>query len=74
MSSMSIKWNDGSQFLFLPLRPLLKRLLDRMVNWILRPIDFPGKWPVIAPPADGRLAAERYNKEVPHEPTRPDGE
>jgi hypothetical protein len=32
--------------------------LDRLIKWILKPIWFPGKWPVIEAPA------KRYNRDV----------
>jgi hypothetical protein len=38
------------------------RFLKLVVAWILKPIEFPGKWPVI------EAAAKRYNKEVRSEP------
>lgn len=33
-------------------------LLKRLVAWILAPVEFPGKWPVIEAPV------KRYNKEM----------
>jgi hypothetical protein len=44
------------------------RFMERLVSWIVRPIEFPGKWPVIKPPS------ERYNKEVQFESQRPHDE
>ena len=40
-------------------------LLDRFLAWLLKPIEFPGKWPDdVAPP-------ERYNREVLTKPKLP---
>ena len=64
-TSMTIDLNNGPP---LPTPPSGRRnrsFLDRLVAWILKPIEFPGKWPVIEPPS------ERYNREVQSEPTRP---
>jgi hypothetical protein len=51
-----------------------RNLLDRMVAWILRPIEFPGKWPAIETPPHSYNTAKRYNSEVPAETKLPDGE
>lgn len=51
-----------------------QNLLDRIVAWILRPIEFPGKWPVIDPPSNSYNTAKRYNREIPAERRLPDGE
>jgi hypothetical protein len=49
-------------------RPLGRRLLDALAAWIFRPIDFPGKWPEVAPPREISDQEERYNRIAPSEP------
>jgi len=51
-----------------PSGPRRLGLFDRFLAWLLKPIEFPGKWPADVVPS------ERYNKEVsaesklPHDP------
>jgi hypothetical protein len=43
----------------------MSKFLARFVAWLLRQIEFPGKWPVKEPPATG------YNRVVRFDPSRP---
>jgi hypothetical protein len=64
-SFLMIDPNTDPPFPLPPARRPRLGLMDRFVAWLLKPIEFPGKWPAdVAPP-------ERYNREVPPEPKLP---
>ena len=73
-NSMTIDLNDGPPLPLPPTGRPNRGFLDRLVSWLLKPVEFPGKWPVIEPPAESYNQAKRYNREVqperklPHDP------
>lgn len=40
-------------------------LIERFLTWLLKPVEFPGRWPADESPP------ERYNTEVPNESKLP---
>jgi hypothetical protein len=64
-SSVTFSLNDDRTNSIQPPMKRGRSLLDRLIEWLLTPIDFPGKWPV------NELPPERYNKES-GSGTRPD--
>jgi hypothetical protein len=67
-SAMSLNLNQGPPLPIPPAGPPRPGQLDRFLVWLLKPIDFPGKWPVIEPPS------ERYNRDVRSKSQRPHDE